>query len=165
MTVREDRIDRPGGGPAGLYAYIDKRDFTVVVPVEDDHVHLVEQYRYPVRARFWEFPQGSAEESEDDRAGLARRELREETGLTAGRLDHLGRLHSSYGNSNQGFDVWLATELVPGPQQLEPEEADLVHARVEVAEFERMILDGRVTDAPTIAAWMLLRLAGPSVRR
>ena len=54
MRVREDAIRRRDGS-AGIYGVVEKDDFVVVVPVEaDGSVHLVQQYRYPVRARFWE---------------------------------------------------------------------------------------------------------------
>jgi hypothetical protein len=61
MRVREDMIRRRDGS-TGIYGVVEKPDFVVIVPVEDDgRVHLVEQYRYPVKGRYWEFPQGSWE--------------------------------------------------------------------------------------------------------
>ena len=58
MRVREDAIRRRDGS-AGIYGVVEKADFVVVVPVEaDGSIHLVQQFRYPVGARFWEFPQG-----------------------------------------------------------------------------------------------------------
>ena len=61
MRVREDTIRRRDGS-TGIYGVVEKSDFVVIVPVEDDgQVHLVEQYRYPVKGRYWEFPQGSWE--------------------------------------------------------------------------------------------------------
>jgi len=61
LTLREDDIERPDGS-TGIYAVIDKPDFALVIPVERDGFHLVEQYRYPVGGRYWEFPQGTAPE-------------------------------------------------------------------------------------------------------
>ncbi|QNT68225.1 NUDIX hydrolase [Defluviicoccus vanus] len=59
MTVREDAILRADGA-AGIYGVVERPDFVVVIPVEaDGSVHLVEQYRYPVGARFWGLPQGA----------------------------------------------------------------------------------------------------------
>ncbi len=58
MRVREDEFLLPDGSP-GLYGVVEKADFALVIPLEDDTVHLVEQYRYPVGERQWEFPQGS----------------------------------------------------------------------------------------------------------
>jgi len=46
-------------GSEGIYGIVEKPDFVVIVPLENDsRIHLVQQYRYPVRARYWEFPQG-----------------------------------------------------------------------------------------------------------
>jgi len=62
MRVREDTIRRRDGS-TGIYGVVEKSDFVVIVPVEDDgQVHLVEQYRYPVKGRYWELPQGSWEQ-------------------------------------------------------------------------------------------------------
>ena len=57
MRVREDAIRRRDGS-AGIYGVVEKPDFVVVAPVEAGVVHLVQQYRYPVRGRWWELPQG-----------------------------------------------------------------------------------------------------------
>ena len=96
------------------------------------HVWLVQQYRHPVGARFWEFPQGAWEEAPDaDAEALARGELAEETGLRAATLEHLGRLYFAYGLTDQSVDVWRATGLEPGAQALEPTEYGLVARRFE----------------------------------
>src|SRR3954453_23824953 len=55
--LREDRIRRPDGSD-GIYGVVERSDFVVVVPIQDGRVTLVEQYRYPVQARMWEFPMG-----------------------------------------------------------------------------------------------------------
>jgi 8-oxo-dGTP pyrophosphatase MutT (NUDIX family) len=86
---------------------------------------------------------------------LARGELAEETGLRAGRLEHLGTLYFAYGVSDQSFDVWRATGLVEGEQALEETEHGLRVGRFRVAEFEEMVASGVVQDAATVAAWHL----------
>jgi 8-oxo-dGTP pyrophosphatase MutT (NUDIX family) len=158
MTVREDEVRRPDGS-TGIYSVIDKPDFALVIPADRDGFHLVEQYRYPVGGRYWEFPQGAAPDGADpDPLALARDELAEETGFTAGCLDHLGRLYCAYGMCSQGFNVFLATDLVPGRPRLELEEQDLRTAWFPRAEFERMIRTSAVTDDSTLAAYTLLLL-------
>jgi 8-oxo-dGTP pyrophosphatase MutT (NUDIX family) len=153
--MREDAIQR-ADGQAGVYAYVEKARATVVVPVGDGHVWLIEQYRHAARRRLWEVPQGTWEDAPDAGAeALARGELREETGLRAGTLRPLGSIFYAPGFADQEGDVWLATDLQPGPQALEDTEADLRVARFSFDELEAMIGDGRVRDAATIAAWHL----------
>ena len=156
LSLREDEVRHPDGS-AGTYSVVDKPDFALVIPAEPDGFHLVEQYRYPVGGRYWEFPQGTAA------AGaaltpeeLARAELAEETGLRADRMERLGHLHCAYGMSSQGFDVFLATGLTPGPTAREASEQDMRQRRVTRAEFEDLVRAGRVTDDSTLAAYALL---------
>ena len=156
MRLHEDLTEAADGTP-GLYAWVEKPPAAVIVPLDGDHVWLIEQFRHPVGERFWEFPQGAWEDEPGASAeDLARGELAEETGLRAGRIEHLGRMYFSYGISDQAFDVWLATELVHGEQALEVTEADLRVERVPVAEFEAMIDRGEIRDAASVAAWHLV---------
>ena len=91
MRVREDTIRRRDGSK-GIYGVVEKPDFVVIIPVEDDgRLYLVEQFRYPVKGRYWEFPQGSWEQIEGaDPLEMARGELREETGLDAAEMTDVG---------------------------------------------------------------------------
>ena len=92
---------------------------------------------------------------------LAREELRQETGITARVLRHLGYLYCAAGMSSQGFDVFLATGLTPGTAELEVEEQDLVHRWFPRAEVEEMIRTGVITDDSSVAAYTLLLLSEP----
>ncbi|MGV9798221.1 NUDIX domain-containing protein [Mycobacterium sp. NPDC003449] len=162
MTLREDDIVRPDGS-TGIYAVVDKPTYALVIPCvsdsEGDRYHLVEQYRYPLRLRRWEFPQGTAPERKDlEPAALAERELREETGLRAASVVRLGQLDVAPGMSSQRGWVFLATELTEGEHEREHEEQDMHSAWFSPAEVERMIRDGEITDAQTIAAWAMLLL-------
>jgi 8-oxo-dGTP pyrophosphatase MutT (NUDIX family) len=161
MTVREDEIERPDGS-RGVYGVVDKPDFGIVIPAEDGGFHLVQEFRYPIGQRTWSFPQGSLPGLRDaDPEHLARTELAEETGLRAGRLEHLGFLHGAHGMSGQGFHAWLATDLVRGEPSREHEEQDMRCRWVSRREFERMIRDRLVTDDATVAAYALLMLRQP----
>lgn len=106
MSVREDRITREDG-PEGTYAVVDKPDFALVIPYENDGFWLVEQFRYPIRRRAWEFPQGSWNAVSGAPEDLARAELAEETGLLASQVENLGHLYGAYGFCSQGFGVYL----------------------------------------------------------
>lgn len=162
LSVREDDIVRPDGS-RGIYGVVDKSDFALIIPLEGEGehavVHLVEQYRYPIGRRCWELPQGGWPAApQGDAEALARVELAEETGLTAAAMQHLGRLQSAYGYSNQAFDVYLATGLTPGATARELEEQDMRQTSVPRGEFERRMAGGEIVDANSVAAWTLLRL-------
>ncbi|GAA0247405.1 NUDIX hydrolase [Actinomadura nitritigenes] len=158
MLVREDEVERLDGS-RGIYGIIDKPDFALVIPVEGDGFHMVEEFRYPIGRRTWSFPQGSLpDRRRAEPEELARLELAQETGLRAGTLTHLGHLHCSHGTSGQGFDVFLATDLKAGEADREPEEQDMRQRLVPRAEFAEMIRDGRITDDSTVAAYTLLTL-------
>jgi 8-oxo-dGTP pyrophosphatase MutT (NUDIX family) len=155
-SVREDVIER-ANGQRGIYGVIDKDPACIIIPLEKtsegEFLYLVEQFRYTVMGRFLEFPQGGWETAEIVPEELARGELKEETGIEAGKLTHLTDLQIAYGVMNQRHHVFLAEELTRGETDPDPEETDLVLHRVAVAEFEAMLLDGRIVDNCTAAAW------------
>lgn len=91
---------------------------------------------------------------------MVKRELKEETGLVARTLQQLGHLFEAYGFSNQGFYIFLATDLVQKEKELEISEAGMEHTAVDFAEFEAMVQSGEIKDAPTIAAYGVLKMSG-----
>jgi 8-oxo-dGTP pyrophosphatase MutT (NUDIX family) len=160
LTLREDDIRRPDGSP-GIYAVIDKPAYALVIPRDSDRFHLVEQFRYPLGMRRWEFPQGTAPDQEDlEPIALANRELREETGLRATSMELLGMLDVAPGMSSQRGRVFLATGITEGEHDREHEEQDMHSGWFSGTQLERMIRDGDITDAQSIAAWALLLLSG-----
>jgi 8-oxo-dGTP pyrophosphatase MutT (NUDIX family) len=161
IRVREDEVERADGS-SGIYGVVEKPDFGLVMPAERDGFWLVEQFRYPLGRRSWEFPQGAWSAGDGGSAEeLARTELAEETGLRAATLEHLGHLDQAPGVSTQEFDVWLATGLTPGDSAREVTEADMEQAFVPETELRAMIRDGRFTDAPSLAAYALYLLRSP----
>jgi 8-oxo-dGTP pyrophosphatase MutT (NUDIX family) len=159
IRLRKDEIERSDGS-RGTYAFLEKRDFALVIPAENGGFHLVEEYRYPLGRRAWSFPQGGfphGESGTDDE--LARAELAQETGLRAERLTHLGSFSAGHGSTDQYCQAFLATGLTQGPTDLEPEELGLVHEWVERGRFEEMISDALIIDDSTLAAYALLLLA------
>ena len=159
MTVREDEVRHPDGSP-GIYGVVEKPDFALVMPRWQHGFWLVEQFRYPVGRRAWEFPQGSwGRGAEGGQRDLARRELAEETGLRAASMTHLGHLYEAYGYCTQGFDVYLATGLTEGDPDREPTEQDMIHRAFTDAEIADMIRSGAIVDAPSLAALTLHHLS------
>ncbi len=141
---------RPDGEP-GIYGVVHYKNLAVgVLPVEDGHTYLVGQYRYPLERYSWEIPEGGCPVGEEP-LEAARRELREETGLEAGRWSPLGEAYLSNSVADERAVWFLATELEAGEQQPDVDEI-LEVCRVPVSEALRMAIDGRITDALSILA-------------
>ncbi len=89
MTVREDAIERADGSP-GIYSVVEKPQAALIIPIEDDHLYLIEQFRYPVGKRYLEFPAGAWElNPKADPLELARGELMEETGYEFSSIEYV----------------------------------------------------------------------------
>jgi 8-oxo-dGTP pyrophosphatase MutT (NUDIX family) len=156
MRLRKDEIERRDGS-RGSYAFVEKSDFALVIPAENDGFHLVEEFRYPIGRRTWSFPQGGFPAgSSGDPEELARLELAQETGFRAKSLTKLGFLHCAHGITSQGGHFYLATGLEPGEPDREPEEQDMRQEWFPRTRFEEMITEGAITDDSTLAAYTLL---------
>ena len=158
LGLPQKQIGQLGGGRRKRTGLVDLAMIQSLKAVEDlDGFWLVEQFRYPVGRRAWEFPQGSwGAGASGSTIDLARCELAEETGLRAGQLRHLGHLYEAYGFCSQGFDVYLASDLQTGAVDREVTEQDMVHRAVSEKEFRQMIQTGEVVDGATLAAYSLL---------
>jgi ADP-ribose pyrophosphatase len=126
----------------------------VIVPVFDDGtVALVKQYRHPAVRYLLEVPAGTLDRGERPETGAAR-ELKEELGLVAARLEKLSEFFVSPGFCEEKMWVYLATEMSEGEQALEDDEIlDVV--RLPIAEALEMITSGEIQDAKTIIGLML----------
>jgi 8-oxo-dGTP pyrophosphatase MutT (NUDIX family) len=157
MRVREDEILR-SNGEKGIYGVVEKHDAAIILPIDRGQIWLVEQYRYAIEERALELPQGGWEMKVESPEKLARGELKEETGLVAAQMTHLGDLWIAYGFTRQMQHVYLATGLTQSDKDPDAEECDLVVRSVSVENFEAMMLDGTIRDNCTLAAWGLYLL-------
>jgi 8-oxo-dGTP pyrophosphatase MutT (NUDIX family) len=155
MRVREDRLLQPSG-TEGQFSYVERGPFAIVIPFDGKRVYLVSQYRYPIGRRIWGLPGGRS--NSPDLATMAAQELREETGFASGRLTDLGHVYTAPGGSNQIGNAFLAEDLHPGPQCLEPSEEGLAVAAFTVSRIESMIRTGELRDSTSLAALTLWRL-------
>ena len=156
MSVREDEVER-SNGTRGIYGVVEKHDSAIIIAIEDVHLILVEQFRYPIGERSLEFPQGSLEQSGLDPLEIARGELREETGIQPDHLEYLGEIFIAIGYSGQKTHAFLATGLKHGPNSPDDEEHDLKVLKIGVSEFEQLIRENKIKDAQTLAAWALYK--------
>jgi len=122
---------------------------SVVVPVISDEIILVHQFRKPPEKVFIELPAGKLEYGEDP-AVCAARELKEETGYSAGRLVKIMELYPAPAFSDEILHVFLATELSKG--EASPDEGEFITAKAyKIAEALAMIEEGIINDSKTVA--------------
>jgi len=157
MRVREDEILR-SNGERGIYGVVEKHDAAIILPIDQGRVWLVEQFRYTIQERVLELPQGSWEMEVENPEELARGELKEETGLEAAEMVHLGELWIAYGFTRQKQHMYLATGLTQTAKKPDAEEHDLAVRSVSIEKFEEMMRAGEVRDGCTLAAWGLYLL-------
>lgn len=151
ITVWHDEVTRPDGTP-GIYGVVHFENLAAgVLAIDDrDRVLLVGQHRYTLDAYSWEIPEGGVPIGETPLEG-ARRELREETGVTAADWRELGRIHLSNSVSDETAVLFLATGLTHGTAA--PDGTEALEVRwLPFDEALAMSLDGRITDAMSVVA-------------
>jgi 8-oxo-dGTP pyrophosphatase MutT (NUDIX family) len=149
IAVREDRVLRPDGQP-GIYGVVHFRHLAIGVVAlhADGDAVLVGQHRYPLGEYSWEIPEGGGEMDATPLEG-ARRELREETGLTAATWTYLGAAHLSNSATDEVGYLFLAEDLTEGDAEPEGTE-ELRVRRVPFARAVEMALTGEITDALSV---------------
>ncbi|MFP5320877.1 MAG: NUDIX domain-containing protein [Acidimicrobiia bacterium] len=130
-----------------------------VLPLHDDGtVTLVRQYRAPLDDLLLEIPAGIRDVADEPAEETARRELAEEAGLEADRVEHLISFHNAPGMSDEVVDIYLATGLRHvGADAQGVEEESMTIERHHLDDLAAMIDDGRLTDAKTVIAVALVR--------
>ena len=151
MEVREDHVINPGGG-RNNYGYVHFKNRAIaIMPLDDDgNTWLVGQQRYTLGEYSWELPMGGAPLDESP-LDAAKRELREETGLTASRWSEVMRLHTSNSITDEVGIVYIAEGLNQGETEFEETE-DLEIRKLALDEVLELVNDGKITDAISVAA-------------
>ena len=159
LEVVTERVALPNGNTIDLDIVRHPGASAVVPFVSQDEVLLLRQYRYATGGTLWEVPAGKLDPDEDPLT-CAHRELEEEAGCRAGRMEPLGAMWASPGFTDEKIHLFAAFDLTPVPQRLEPDE---------VIELERMPFDraldliwsGRLVDAKSqLALLKAARLVG-----
>jgi ADP-ribose pyrophosphatase len=150
VTVRDSRtsyreIVEHGGGVA------------IAALTKDGRMPMVRQFRKSAEAAMLEVPAGKIERGETDLRAVAERELREETGYAAGKLEYIMSFYTSIGYSTEKLHLYLATGLVPGATDFDENEA-IDNCEYTPDELLEMIASGEIGDAKTIAAVQMVKL-------
>jgi len=158
IKVEEHQVITPGGS-AGIYGkVIFKNQAVGIIPIDEQgNTWLVGQFRYTLNEWSWEIPMGGSPLKED-LTKTALRELEEETGLKAAKIEQILHLHPSNSITDEQGYVFLATGLSRGEQQLEDTEKDIQLKKLSLDEAIAMAQNGEVTDAISVAGLFYLAL-------
>ncbi len=145
------REDIPGhDGKSHPKEFIRHPGAAVILPLLDEHTCLIlRQFRPALKKELWELPAGTLDKPGEDPKDAAAREVEEETGYRAGRLDYLCEFYPSPGISTELIRAYVARDLSKTAQHLDETE-QLTVERLSVDEALNMVRDGRIVDAKTI---------------
>lgn len=149
FTVKAVEVTLPDGNEK-TFEMIDIQNAVTILPMDDENnVYLVEQYRIGARKNLLELPAGKIEKGEDPLL-TAQRELREETGMDAKEIKHLGNFYMTPGYANEYMYCYLATGLFPSPLTPDADEFINLH-KIPLGEISALIQNGKIEDSKTLA--------------
>lgn len=155
IRVMEDRVISPTGSQHDYGHVHFKNKAIAIVPLDDaGNTWLVGQDRFTLGEYSWEVPMGGSDDGEEP-LDTAIRELREETGLTAGRFEQVMRLHTSNSITDEEGFVFVASDLTEGEPDFDEEE-DLAIRKLPLDEAVEMVRRGEITDAMSAAALLFI---------
>ena len=141
------------GSTADREVVVHRGAVALLAMVDRDHVCLLKNFRYTVGRTLWEIPAGTIDAGESPDV-TAPRELTEETGYVAARVDRIAEWLVSPGVMTERMYLYLCEDLTPGPTDHQPDER-LEPVVVAWDEAVRMVDDGRIEDAKSILAILL----------
>lgn len=151
IQIQHNEVLNPAGNE-GIYGVVHFKNYAIgILPLDKDfNTYLVGQYRFPLKEYSWEIPEGGCPEDTDILA-TAKRELKEEVGLTAKKWTPLLKMHISNCVSDEVGHIFIAQDLTEGIA--EPEETeDLTIKKVSFEAAYQMVMNGEITDSMSVAA-------------
>lgn len=151
IQLTEHNVINPAGGK-GIYGKVHFKNKAIGIVALDNqnNTWLVGQFRYTLNEWSWEIPEGGCPVKQDI-LEAAKRELKEETGVTATQWTNLMRFHTSNSVTDEEGFIFLAEDLTEGESELEETEADLKAKKVPLTEALRMVMSGEITDSLSVA--------------
>jgi ADP-ribose pyrophosphatase len=155
FKVKRDYLKTPNGDETKL-EIIEHGGSVVVVPIDNDgNLLLVRQYRHAAQQDLLELPAGTRN-NEEPFEECAAREIREETGMEAGKLLRVGDFYLAPGYSTEFMAVFLATELKHNPLEADFDEF-LQLEKLPIKQAVELFQSGKMLDAKSLAAWLLAK--------
>lgn len=159
IKVTKSDVLNPAGNPA-IYSVVHFKNLAIgILPIDKEfNIWLVGQFRYPVNEYSWEIPEGGGKPDVEP-AESARRELKEEAGIVAAKMEEFQRLHLSNSATDELAITFLATGL--SFEEAEPEESEVLQIKkLHLSEAFNWCMQGKITDAISVAAilkakWLL----------
>jgi 8-oxo-dGTP pyrophosphatase MutT (NUDIX family) len=150
IKVEEHQVINPSG-EKGIYGKVHFKNIAIGIVALDKEMNtwLVGQHRYALNEWSWEIPEGGGPMTKTILAS-AKRELKEETGLSARRWTKILKTHLSNSVSDEVGFIFLAQELTQGVSELEASEADLKVWKIPLAKALSLVNSGKITDSLTI---------------
>ncbi len=151
IMLEEHQVINPSGGP-GIYGKVHFKNKAIGIIPLDEHGNtwLVGQHRYTLNEYTWEIPEGGCPLNTPP-LDSAKRELKEETGISASSWQQIMRLHTSNSVTDEEGFIFLAEGLTFGENELEDTEADLVVKKLPFTEALEMVMRGEITDSLSVA--------------
>jgi ADP-ribose pyrophosphatase len=149
FDVQREKVIEPSGLEATRDIIVHPGSVVVLPVLPDGRIVLIRQYRHSVQQYLWELVAGRRDGDESFVSG-ARRELQEETGYTAGKMQLLLDLFPSPGFLRENMAIFLATRLKKGAANPEPDEK-ITQTIVTLREAEKWIRGGKIRDGKTVA--------------
>lgn len=148
LKVYHDTVKLPNGRESGR-DLIHHLGAVCIIPVnEKKEIYIEHQFRYPLNREIVELPAGKLDYKEEDPLEAAKRELREETGITAGNWKFIGLYHPAAAYTDEKIHMYIATDLTQGERDLDEDEFLTVEP-VAMEKLKQMVLDGEITDGKT----------------
>ena len=155
FKIRRDTLRTPDGRETRL-EIVDHGGSVVVIPIDEEHnILFVKQYRHAAKADLLELPAGTRD-GDEPYEECAAREVREETGMAAGKLQKLGEFYLAPGYSTELMAVFLATGLKDDPLQADDDEFLQVE-KIPAKQALQMAEQGELQDAKSLAGLLLAR--------
>ncbi|MEY3678390.1 MAG: hypothetical protein RI924_531 [Bacteroidota bacterium] len=155
ISMHEFQVLNPAGKP-GIYGKVHFKNLAIGIVVLDENQEtwLVGQYRFPLNEYSWEIPEGGCPLGTDP-LETAKRELLEETGISAASWTEIQRMHLSNSVSDELAIIYLAQNLSFG--MADPEETEALEIKkMPFSEAYQWVLEGKITDSISVAAILKL---------